>query len=56
MISAPFIFFDSQLTIILTYLPNRDELLLRTVLALPNASRIGLQDRILSSMETSLLF
>ena len=31
---------------ILTNLPKRDELLFRPVLALPNASRIGLDERI----------
>ena len=32
------------------HLPKRDELLLRTVLALPNASRMGLADSSLASM------
>ena len=38
------------LTFILTYLPNRDELLFRFVLELPNASNIGLHSNILSSI------
>jgi hypothetical protein len=44
--AAPFTFFDEISTIMLTYFPNREELLLRTVLALPNDSRMGLQERI----------
>ena len=35
---------------ILTYLPNLDELSFLTVLALPNASKIGLQAIIFSSI------
>lgn len=50
MISAPLIFFYYYDTTMLTYFPNRLELLFRTVFAFPNASRIGLQLRILSSI------
>ena len=38
------------------HLPNLDELLLRTVLALPNASKIGFADKIRSSIDTSPSF
>jgi len=34
-----------ELNLMLRYLPNRDELLLRIVLALPKASRTGLVSR-----------
>lgn len=43
----------SEFTIILTYLPKRDELSFLVVLALPNASKIGLHDKILSSIRYS---
>jgi len=43
MISAPFILLVRTSITILTYLPNRDELLFLLVLEFPNASKIGLQ-------------
>lgn len=52
MVSAPTTSSDSVLKYSLTYFPNQDELLFLTVFALPNASRIGLQSRILSSIVT----
>ena len=47
---APTIFRFARSTTMRTYLPNRLELSLRTVFALPKASKIGLQLKILSSI------